>query len=204
MLGCLYEKKYSVPFNSVRRARICVCLCTNDRLLTYSLLHVCKCSFHFFAVLLPQLYCLSLFVVVVVVHAFILSTIPWNRIGSYNLLLFSLRSLCIVCNITRTMCAMRDEKGTRSDSMKTNKKAKHSCTRSQSVFLERIFHHHVSLFLSLSFCFYLKLTFALSVCLRFCVHIFFFASSMPFPMHHSLHQGKGMTISLDSFRCIQN
>lgn len=144
--------------------------------------------------------CCYTIVFIIIVHAFILSTIPWNRIGSHNL--FSFRSLCmgmlssallcwsvcaVKCNAllsvsTIQMRAMWDEKGTHNNSMKANKRQ----TLTQSVFLQRIFHHRdVSLFLFLS----RVVMFLFEI--DFCACVF----SIPFSMHHSLHQGKGMTIA---------
>lgn len=93
-------------------------------------------------------FCCFTIVFIIIVHAFILSTIPWNRIGSHNL--FSFRSLCmgmlssayvciVLCNAMhcslyqRNKCAMWNEKGTQ-NTFNGDKQKANSHTHNQFFF----------------------------------------------------------------------
>ena len=152
-----------------------------------------KCSLA--ALFISLFFCYIMFIIIV--HAFILSTIPWNRIGSHNL--FSFRSLrmgmlselCLCstmhCSVSTNKRTMWNKKGTHNNSMEANKRQIHTHTISFSL-VDFSSSWCFSLFFS-SFCFYVW---------NWLLRIFFFFLSfnfIPFSMHHSLHQGKGMTRS---------
>lgn len=117
---------YLVPFNLIRRTHSAVYARSIVDLFVASC--IAKCLL---AALFISLFCCYTIVFIIVVHAFILSTIPWNRIGSHNLsfvsfplhgyaelcfaLLICVR--CAQCNAlfsvsTKQMRAMWNEKGT--------------------------------------------------------------------------------------------
>lgn len=193
---------YLVPFNLIRRTHLYVCVLA-VRSFDCWLIHCLMCIKCLSAALYISLFCCYTIVFIIIVHAFILSTVPWNRIGSHNL--FSFRSLrmgipsfALLCSalMVRALCsAMHCSVYRRNKCAQCEVKKEHITIQWRQTKGTNTHSHTISFSLadfSSSWCFSFSSRVALFLFeIDFCAYFF----SIPFSMHHSLHQGKGMTIA---------